>query len=238
MLLMKAKSACIGIYLLERMLHMKRYLASALTLTALASLPAGCASKAQTGAIIGADTGAGAGAVIGKATGSTARGAIIGAAVGGSTGAAIGYAMDQQAEELTYGLPGATVERLGEGITVTFPEGLLFGLGSDQVTPAARDPLRLMAASLKKYPDTRALIVGHTDSQGRDGYNMGLSIRRAESAAHFISGEGIARARVGTAGRGETEPIATNGSDVGRTQNRRIEIAIYASPTSTVEAGN
>ena len=217
---------------------MKRYLASALTMAALASLPAGCATKAQTGAIIGAGAGAGAGAVIGKATGSTARGAVIGAAVGGITGAAIGHAMDKQAEELAYDLPGATVQRLGEGITVSFPDGLLFASNSDQVTPAARENLRLLAASLKKYPDTRTLIVGHTDSKGRDGYNMGLSIRRAAAAANFIAGEGVANARVGTAGRGETEPISSNDSDVGRSQNRRIEIAIFASTASTAGTGN
>src|ERR1043166_4800101 len=144
---------------------MKRSLAGVLMFAALVPLAASCATKSQTGAIIGAGAGGAAGAVIGKATGSTVRGAIIGAAVGGSAGAVIGHQMDKQAEELAYDLPGATVQRIGEGIAVTFPEGLLFGFDSDQLMPAARDNLRTFAASLAKYPNTRTLIVGHTDSE-------------------------------------------------------------------------
>jgi len=111
---------------------------------------------------------------------------------------------------------------------VTFPEGLLFGFDSDQIGPAAQDNLRRFAASLQKYPNTRTLIVGHTDSDGSADYNMDLSNRRALSAANFITGEGVDRARISTAGRGEAEPIETNASDAGRQQNRRVEVAIYA----------
>jgi len=207
-------------------------------LAALVPLAAGCATKAQTGAIIGAGAGGAAGAVIGKATGSTVRGAIIGAAVGGTAGAIIGDQMDKQAKELAYELPGATVQRVGEGIAVTFPEGLLFGFDSDQLTPAARDNLRKFAASLKKYSNTRTLIVGHTDSDGSSAYNMDLSNRRALSAANFVRGEGVDPARVSTAGRGETEPIASNGEDEGRRQNRRVEIAIYATAAAGGGSGN
>src|SRR5690348_3760931 len=195
---------------------MKRSLAGTLTLAALMSLGASCAmNKAEKGAIIGAGAGGAVGAVIGNATGSTVRGAIIGAAVGGIAGAVIGHQMDKQAEELAYELPGATVQRVGEGIAVTFPDGLLFGFDSDQLTPGAQDNLRKLAASLQRYPNTRTLIVGHTDSQGSAEYNMDLSGRRALSAASFISAEGIDRGRVCTAGRGEGEPIATNTSDEG-----------------------
>src|SRR5690349_22628823 len=109
----------------------------------------GCASMSQKqrGAVIGATAGAAAGAVIGHATGSTVRGAIIGAVVGGAAGAVIGHQMDKQAQELAYDLPGAVVQRVGEGITVTFPEGLLFGFDSDQINTAAQDNLRRFAAS-------------------------------------------------------------------------------------------
>jgi outer membrane protein OmpA-like peptidoglycan-associated protein len=207
---------------------MRRSLAGILTLAALVPLADCAMNKAEKGAIIGAGAGGAVGAVIGNATGSTVRGAIIGAAVGGVAGAVIGHQMDKQAQELAYELPGATVQRVGEGIAVTFPEGLLFGFDSDQLMPAARDNLRKFAASLQKYPNTRTLIVGHTDSQGSAEYNMDLSDRRALSAASFITAEGIDRARISTAGRGETEPIATNSSDEGRRQNRRVEIAIYA----------
>jgi outer membrane protein OmpA-like peptidoglycan-associated protein len=208
---------------------MIRSLARVLTLAALMPLALSCAmNKAEKGAIIGAGAGGAAGAVIGKATGSTVRGAIIGAVVGGATGAIIGHQMDKQAEELAYDLPGAVVQRIGEGITVTFPEGLLFGFDSDQINSVAGDNLRRFAASLQKYSNTRTLIVGHTDSDGSADYNMDLSNRRALSAANFITGEGVDRARISTAGRGEAEPIATNGSDAGRQLNRRVEVAIYA----------
>lgn len=207
---------------------MRRSLAVVLTVAALVPLAAGCATKARTGAIIGAGAGGAVGAVIGKATGSTVRGAIIGAAVGGVAGAVIGNQMDKHAQELAYDLPGATVQRIGEGIAVTFPEGLLFAYDSDVVTAGARENLRKLAMSLSRYPNTRTLIVGHTDSRGSAGYNMDLSNRRAMAAANFIASEGIGRARIGTAGRGETEPIATNSSTDGRDQNRRVEIAIFA----------
>src|SRR4029077_2743442 len=201
----------------ERILLMKRSLAGALTLAILLELAVGCAmNKAEKGAIIGAGAGGAAGAVIGHATGSTVRGAIIGAAVGGAAGAVIGHQMDKQAQELAYDLPGATVSRVGEGIAVTFPEGTLFGYDSDQLQPAARDNMRRLAASLQKYPNTRTLIVGHTDSDGSAAYNLGLSDRRALSAAGFIAAEGVDRARITTAGRGEAEPIATNATDAGR----------------------
>jgi outer membrane protein OmpA-like peptidoglycan-associated protein len=218
---------------------MRRSLAGMLALTALVSLAADCAlNKAEQGAIVGAGAGGVAGAVIGKATGSTVRGAIIGAAVGGAAGAVIGHQMDKQAEELAYEIPGATVQRIGEGIAVTFPEGLLFAFDSDQLASGAQTDLRTLATSLNKYPNTRTLIVGHTDSQGSADYNMDLSIRRARSAANFIAGEGIDPARVSTAGRGEAEPIATNASDEGRRQNRRVEVAIYAITPAGSTSGN
>jgi len=219
---------------------MRRSLATVLALAALVPLAAGCAmNKAEKGATIGVVGGAAVGAAIGKATGNTVRGAIIGAAVGGIAGGLIGHEMDKQAAELAYDMPGATVQRLGEGITVTFPDGLLFGYDSDQLTAEARDNLRKFAASLKKYPNTRTLIVGHTDSDGTAAYNMDLSDRRSYSAANFVCGEGVDRARVTTTGRGEAEPIATNSSDDGRRQNRRVEIAIFAnSGGSSSGSGN
>jgi outer membrane protein OmpA-like peptidoglycan-associated protein len=180
------------------------------------------------GTIVGTADSA-AGAVSGTATGSTVRGAISGAARGGVAGAVIGHQMDRQAQELADDLPGATVQRIGEGIAVTFPAGLLFGFGSDHLGSAASDNLRELAASLKKYPITRMLIVGHTDSDGSARYNRDLSNRRALSAANFIIGEGVDRARIATVGRGANDPIATNDSDDGRRQNRRVEIAIYTS---------
>jgi outer membrane protein OmpA-like peptidoglycan-associated protein len=191
----------------------------------------GCARMTQTerGAVIGAAGGAAVGAVVGRQIGSTARGAVIGAAVGGAAGAIIGRQMDQQAEELAESIPGATVQRVGEGIVVTFESGLLFPFDSDQLLPAGRENLRNLGQSLQAYPDTEVLIIGHTDSVGTAQYNLGLSERRAGSAANVLSGFGVPRNRIRTMGRGLTEPIADNETEWGRQQNRRVEVVIYAS---------
>lgn len=190
-----------------------------------------CASlnKKQEGAVIGAAAGGAIGGVIGNQTGSTAKGAIIGAVVGGAAGAIIGHQMDQQAKELSQNIKGATVERVGEGINVTFASGLLFAFNSDEVQATAGENLRELAASLNRYPDSQLLIVGHTDNVGDDAYNQGLSERRANSAAAYLTAQGVARTRLATSGKGEAEPVSTNDSDAGRQQNRRVEVAIYAS---------
>lgn len=191
---------------------------------------AGCASMSNTerGAVIGASTGGAVGAVIGNNTGSTARGAIIGAVVGGAAGAIIGRRMDRQAQELDEELEGAEVERVGEGIAVTFESGILFDFNSDVLRAEGRQNLRDLANSLSRYGGTEVLIVGHTDNVGTDQYNMGLSLRRAESARNYLTSLGVPSNRIRTSGRGEMEPIASNDSESGRQQNRRVEIAIFA----------
>ena len=191
----------------------------------------GCASLSnkEKGAIIGAGAGAAAGGAIGRANGSTAKGAIIGAAVGGTIGAVIGHQMDQQAKELEQNIPGATVERVGEGIQVTFESGLLFDFNSDKVKPEAQKNLSNLAASLGKYPNSSLLIVGHTDAAGRDDYNKALSERRAISTASYLIGQGVASSRLKTMGLGESEPVAANDTDANMAKNRRVEVAIYAS---------
>jgi outer membrane protein OmpA-like peptidoglycan-associated protein len=191
-----------------------------------------CASMNQKerGAVIGAGAGAAVGGVIGNNTGSTARGAIIGAVVGGAAGAIIGHQMDQQAKEIDQSIPGAKVERVGEGIEVTFESGLLFDFDSDRIRPDAAANLNELARSLNKFPNSNIMIVGHTDSRGDDAYNMALSQRRANSAAAYLRAQGVPAARLTTAGRGESEPVASNDTEAGMQQNRRVEIAIYASP--------
>jgi len=202
---------------------------SRIALVAIGFSVVGCASSKQGGAAIGAGVGAGIGGIIGNQTGSTARGAIIGAVVGGAAGAVIGHQMGQQAEEIQLAIPGATVERVGEGIQVTFASGLLYDFDSDQVRPDAASNLRNLAASLKKYPETDVLIVGHTDAVGADDYNSRLSEQRATAASRFLGTEGVPSSRLRTSGRGELEPIATNETEAGRQANRRIEVAILAS---------
>jgi outer membrane protein OmpA-like peptidoglycan-associated protein len=136
--------------------------------------------------------------------------------------------MDQQAKELEMAIPGAIVERVGEGIQVTFASGLLYDFDSDAIRPAAGVNLQNLASSLLQYPNTELLIVGHTDSSGTDAYNQALSTRRATSALRYLTTYGVASARIDASGRGESEPIATNESEPGRQANRRIEVAIYA----------
>ena len=194
---------------------------------------AACAlSRKEKGAAIGAAAGAAAGGVIGNQTGSTTRGAIIGAVVGGAAGAIIGHQMDQQAKELQQNIPGATVARVGEGIAVTFSSGLLYDFDSDVVRAEAAQNLRNLAASLNKYPNTDLLIVGHTDAVGTNEYNQALSQRRATAAANYLASQGVNSARLQAVGRGETEPLATNGTEAGRQLNRRVEIAIVANAST------
>lgn len=191
-----------------------------------------CASMSskERGAVIGGAAGAAVGGVIGNNTGgSTAKGAIIGAVIGGAAGAVIGHQMDQQAKEIDQTVPGAKVERVGEGIQVTFDSGLLFDFDSDRIRSDAAENLRQLANSLNKFGNSSLLIVGHTDSQGDDAYNQNLSQRRANAASAYLQAQGVPSTRVSTSGRGELEPVASNATDDGRQQNRRVEVAIYAS---------
>ena len=196
----------------------------------------GCATKTQTGAVVGAAGGAVVGGAIGKVAGSTAKGAIIGAVVGGAAGAIIGAQMDKQAKELELSIKGAKVERVGEGIQVTFDSGLLFDFDSEVVRPEARINLHELAVSLEKYPGSDVLILGHTDQLGSGAYNQGLSERRANSGATYLISQGVSGTRIGTRGLGETEPIATNETEAGRQANRRVEVSIYASKETRAAA--
>lgn len=185
-------------------------------------------SKSQKGTYIGAAGGAAAGAAIGKAAGNTAMGAILGAVVGGAAGYGIGRYMDKQAEELKKDLEGAEIERVGEGIKITFREGIQFAVNSAQVNEASKTNLKDLAETLNKYKDTNILIEGHTDVTGTREHNMGLSERRAEAVTAYLESLGVARKRVTAQGYGPDQPVADNNSDYGRQQNRRVEVAIFA----------
>lgn len=207
-----------------------------------ATVLTGCASMSQKerGAVIGATAGAAVGGVIGNQTGSTARGAIIGAVIGGAAGAVIGHQMDQQAKELGQNIPGATITRVGEGIAVTFSSGILFPYNSTDILTQGKSNLNELATSLEKYPDSDILIVGHADSDGSDSYNLDLSQRRAAAASAYLQARGVPASRLHATGKGESEPIASNATEAGKQQNRRVEIAIYASEAyrNRVKAGN
>lgn len=198
-------------------------------LTIAVALTTGCGwSNQARGTAAGAGAGAAAGAVVGNQTGSTVRGAIIGATLGGAAGMVIGNQMDKHAEELEAALPDAHVQRIGEGIAVTFPDGILFAFDSQDLRAEARANLEEFAQSLEGYPNTTVMVVGHTDDDGATEYNQSLSERRAQAAADFIVANGVAGSRISTVGAGESEPIATNSTDAGRSQNRRVEVAIFS----------
>jgi outer membrane protein OmpA-like peptidoglycan-associated protein len=189
-----------------------------------------CASmkKRDKGVLIGAGAGAVIGGVIGNRAGNTAAGAIIGAAVGGAAGAYIGNYMDKQAEEMERDLEGARIERIGEGIKITFASGILFDVDKSAVKSEAQTNLQKLATILNKYEDTEILVEGHTDATGSEDHNMDLSLRRAQSVGNYLEVQQVSPARFHIMGYGETQPVASNDTAEGRQQNRRVEIAIYA----------
>jgi len=210
----------------------RRLAAAVATASVIVSSTAGCAGMTQTerGAIIGAATGATVGGVVGRVAGSTTRGVIVGAVVGGAAGAVIGREMDQKAERMAAEIERGRVERVGEGILVTFDSGILFDFDSSVLRPEARENLASLARTLGDMTgDVELLIAGHTDSVGTDEYNYRLSERRAQSAADYLMTRGIPPARINIVGLGESEPVATNETAAGRQMNRRVEVAIYAS---------
>jgi outer membrane protein OmpA-like peptidoglycan-associated protein len=173
-------------------------------------------SKATKGAIIGTTGGAVAGAAIGKAAGNTAAGAIIGAAVGGTAGFLIGRYMDKQAAELK------------KGIKITFHKGIQFAVNSAELTASSKTNLSDLAKVLNKYDDTNVLIEGHTDSTGKRDYNQTLSEKRAASVSNYLKSIGVAGNRITNVGYGPDQPLGDNGTEAGRAQNRRVEVAIFA----------
>jgi len=203
---------------------------TAVILALSTALALGCSSWSRTekGAAIGATAGAVVGGIIGHEAGNTAVGAIIGAAVGGAAGAYIGHYMDKQAEEIERDLEGARVERVGEGIKITFDSGILFDVNSSSLRTEARANLTKLAAILNKYPDTEILVEGHTDSTGQREYNMDLSLRRAQSVANDLAGHAVLVDRFHIMGYGPDQPVATNTTVDGRQTNRRVDLAIYA----------
>ena len=185
-------------------------------------------SKTAKGTAIGAGAGALAGAVIGKVAGNTTAGAIAGAAVGGATGAAIGHYMDKQAHELEEDLEGAKVERIGEGIKITFDSGILFDVDSYKLKEQSKANITELAETLNKYEDTNIMFAGHTDDTGSEEHNQILSENRAKAVAEYAAFVGVDPSRMTITGYGESDPIADNSTVEGRSENRRVEIAIWA----------
>jgi outer membrane protein OmpA-like peptidoglycan-associated protein len=204
-------------------------------------MQSGCASSNKVkGGAIGAGAGGAVGAIIGKQYGNTAAGAILGAAVGGTAGALIGRNMDKQAAEIEKNVKDAKVERVGEGIKITFESGILFKTDSSTLQPKAKENVEKLSETLKKNPDTNILIEGHTDSDGSEEYNMKLSERRAQAVKDYLKSLGVSSSRLTTKGYGETQPVADNSTAEGKQANRRVEIAVMANENmkKAAEEGN
>jgi outer membrane protein OmpA-like peptidoglycan-associated protein len=207
---------------------MKRiHLIIALCLTGTLLFNCGWSHMAR-GGTIGAGIGGVVGGLIGYKAGNTAVGAIIGSAVGGASGMAIGRYMDKQAAEIKRDLKGAKVERVGEGIKITFQSGILFKVNSSVLLPEANANVTDLARILLKYKDTDILVEGHTDSTGAALYNQNLSENRGNSVSNQLKSQGVQQSRISVMGYGEDQPLDDNGTEIGRKNNRRVEIAIFA----------
>ncbi len=208
---------------------LKRIFVGLLILSFLA-VSMGCAewNRTQKGAAIGAGAGGAVGGLIGYASGSTVAGILIGAVVGGVAGGFIGNYMDKQAAEIERDIAGAKVERVGEGIKITFSSGILFDVDQADLKNKSQTELAKLSGILNKYADTNIMLAGHTDSTGSEEYNLGLSRRRARSVADYLTTQNVDPARFAVEGYGKSDPIASNDTSAGRAENRRVEVAIWA----------
>ncbi|TXE13086.1 OmpA family protein [Seonamhaeicola algicola] len=201
------------------------------------------ANNKQKGAVIGATGGAILGAIIGNNVGKGGNGelgAVIGGVIGGGAGVLIGNKMDKQAQKIEEEIPGAEVERVDNGIVVTFDEssGVYFDTNKYNINAASQATLNKLIGVFKEYPDTNILVVGHTDSQGAEDYNMTLSKNRAYAVTNYLAGNGISNGRLTTNWFGETQPMHDNSTAEGRAKNRRVNVAILPNEKMIKEAEN
>lgn len=202
----------------------------------------GCGNwtRTQKGGAGGAAAGGVIGGVIGHQVGHTAAGVLIGAAIGGAAGAAIGNYMDRDADEIRTALPDAKVQRVSEGIVVEQPADALFEENSADLTAPGKQQLSQFAATLNKYANTNVVVTGHTDSTGNLAQEKRLSQEQAKAVADYLAGQNVDRDRLSASGHGSTQPIASNATPLERSQNRRIEIGLYANEQlkQQAKAGN
>lgn len=183
-------------------------------------------SKAAIGGVLGAGLGYLAGDLIGGRGDRTEK--IVGVGVGAVAGAGIGYYMDQQEKKLREQTAGTGVDviRDGDNLILDMPSSVTFAFDSYNITPAFMSTLDQVAATLNQYESTYIDIYGHTDSTGADAYNQTLSERRAQAVASYLSSRGVKPERMATRGFGESQPKASNTTEAGRSENRRVEILL------------
>jgi len=179
----------------------------------------------KQGALLGGILGAGLGALVSDDKG---KGAVVGGIAGAATGAVAGSFLDRQEADLRRDLENQQIgiTNTGDRLIVTMPQDILFAIDSSAVNGTLRADLLTVAQSLQKYPDSRVQVLGHTDNTGSAAHNQGLSERRANAVADVLMNGGVAFSRIETIGRGEDQPVASNLTEEGRAQNRRVEIVI------------
>jgi outer membrane protein OmpA-like peptidoglycan-associated protein len=185
-------------------------------------------NRTRNNALIGAGIGVVAGLLSGGDATERRQRALVGAGVGGLAGGAIGAYQDRQEAELRRQMQGTGVDvvRQGDNITLNMPGSVTFAFDKAEVQPQFYPVLDNVASTLQQYNQTIIEVAGHTDSVGTDSYNQQLSQQRAEAVANYLNSRGIMRDRMITVGAGETHPIASNDTDAGRAENRRVEITL------------
>lgn len=185
-------------------------------------------SNTAGGAALGAGLGALAGLAVGGSKNAQRNAVLIGAGVGALTGGAVGSYMDQQESQLRAQLQGTgvSVTRVGDQIVLNMPSNITFATDQDAVKSSFYSTLNSVALVLKKYNRTLVDVYGHTDNVGSDNYNYDLSQRRALSVANYLSTQGVDNRRFAVTGFGESRPVASNATEEGRAENRRVEIQL------------
>ena len=195
-------------------------------------------NNTQKGTGIGVAAGGTAGAIIGGGGKSSVIGALIGAAIGGGAGYLIGNNMDKQAKAIKQAVPDAQVERVGEGINMTFNSGLLFKINSSELSDSAKYNLARIATVFNDYPQTFILVEGHTDNTGTVQYNIDLSKQRANTVADYLISKGVAKERFEIKWYGQDQPKYPNDTDANRKLNRRVEVGVMANNQLKQQAQN
>jgi outer membrane protein OmpA-like peptidoglycan-associated protein len=226
------------------MLMLTRSNAGIMSVVAASVVLAGCASvqdfgtnpekqKTRQGTAIGAVGGAAVGLIVGGGW----KGALIGAGVGALAGGMVGNYQDKQEAKLRQQMAGTGVEvvRMGDNLTLSMPGNVTFAFDSAKLNPQFDPVLDKLAQTLIEYNKTVIQIAGHTDSTGSHEYNMKLSLQRADSVKAYLEGHGVPAARLVTLGAGPDYPIASNDTEAGRAQNRRVEITIVPVTQETLD---